>query len=408
MKKLVSRTLLAVMLVQVFFGAVAFAATGTSTGNTTIDGDGTTEYVDLEIYDMILPLSATLNFVLDPLGLAELTDTPVALSQISGGAIIAKNQVKVINNSAKDMVLEMRFAVTGNANMVATASTATVEADTLPNVGLFVVPSGDNIASTTSAYTSSGRAFMITGSEIDNDATNTKLGFVLGAADYTIAKVNGEVIVDTIDGSSNGTGIQLGGAVNSKANWSSFTGDNPADEISITAKFSYRAAKNDFTAASGATNESAFASSTTIPWLIASMTSAQSGDNSDAVGPGYEVDMAVVVEDDPEPTPTPTPVATVGFTDPDGGAPLEALTIQANTIDPTKALPVLFTFGGEEIESIVSGAGLTFKLSVDYWTRADGAAIMFGYDRLTAWKNGGAFVNINMSDGKTYRLTIQA
>jgi hypothetical protein len=266
MKKLLS-IFIAVMLVFSLCTTV-FAATGNPTGSQNVTGTGDTEYIDLEIYTVTLPTIATLDFTLDPQGLLALENDGDAadLADLKGGAIIPAGAApKAINNSAVDIALTVNIKGTGDATFIAydtdeATTIAKVDADTNNNVLLYAAPSSVNIVNATTEYSASNKGYIITDTASD-------LKFVLKAAEYKVANSSGTYVASPKPDTGSGTGILLGGYVNSKANWSDYANTTPTKTVGVTAVFSYAKASDAESADAGISGIPGLLSTTAVDSL---------------------------------------------------------------------------------------------------------------------------------------------
>lgn len=211
-----------------------------SKGTETITGTGDTEYINLEIYSVILPTSANLDFMIDPQGLLDIKEgETVDLDDLKGGTVISTATPKVINNSAVDIKLSIKLQGTGDATFVAfdtdtEKTVAKVTADDATNVLLYAVPSSANIVKTETDYAASSKGFII-------GSTESTINFVLAAAKYEVKNDNGEYKATPKAETGSGTAIKLGGYVNGKADWTAYTG-TPTKNVGVSAVFSFEKA----------------------------------------------------------------------------------------------------------------------------------------------------------------------
>ncbi|MDR1204441.1 MAG: hypothetical protein LBL26_03030 [Peptococcaceae bacterium] len=259
--------IMALMLIFALNTSV-FAAVGEDEGEDTVTGDGTTEYIDLEIYSVVLPTGKLLDFTLDPQGLLAIgLNEKATLDELKGGTIVPANgAVKAINNSAVDIALSIELTGTGeDVTFIeygddAETTIANVEADDGNNVLLYAAPSAVNIVSTETQYSAAGKGYIIT----DDPST---LQFVLKAAEYEIENNDGVYTADAIDNTGSGTAIQLGGYVNTKADWNDYVKELEPSEVGISVVFSYRKATDDESKDTGVTGIPGLLSSTDVPAL---------------------------------------------------------------------------------------------------------------------------------------------
>jgi hypothetical protein len=225
-----------------------FAATGNPDGTLVVPGTGGTVYVDTEIYSVVLPTSANLNFTLDPLGLLGIGNgSSAALAGLDGGKIVSNGIAGALNKSSVDIELTVGFKITGNATVVAAAN---IEDDTANNVSISVRPSktnvddsklptllklGDSVTGATLAEGAAG-AFEI-------DSTGYALNFLLEGAAYVVKNTEGvySYIYDPdTSPNGNGTAITIEGLVNSKADWTDYV--DGTKSVGLAAVFSFEKA----------------------------------------------------------------------------------------------------------------------------------------------------------------------
>jgi hypothetical protein len=379
MKKIL--TILLALALTLSFSAPVFADLPPSTQ---IDGVGTTEYLDLEVYSVVVPTDGTLNFTLDPQGLlgVGLNET-VDLADLNTGVIVSDGEAKVVNNSGVDLTVTVTFTGTTDNGLddggptavfkpYATSDEVTkaaVETGTANNVLLYAVPSSVNITSTAgtpSAYAASSLGYVIT--------TSTALKFVLGAAEMQIKDTDGDKTVVAKNGTGNGTGFNLGGFVNTKADWSQFVGGGDNDSsVGVTAVFAYaKASAQDGTDLAALTGDNA-GGYAGIPGLLTPPTNAAL-----------------------------TLVQPVGFT---GGANPTAKTIaKASIVENTLVIP--FNFGDETLTKIALPTGTTLAAAGNYAVGAN--SITFSESRTTIFKGftSATTYTITLSDSTTYTITI--
>ena len=229
--------------------STVFAAPVTDpTGTSNVTGVGTTEYVDTNVYSVTLPTAAALSFNLDPQGLLSLEDGKSAtIESLSGnaGKVVGSTSACVINDSAKAIKVSVSMAAT-----VKTAGDVTLKKNaegisdnaTTNNILLCAIPAVSSI-STANAYQTASQGYILeqtpaveTGLTLTS-ANTDQLTFVLDAATYEVSK-NGSTYTYNKAGSGNGTGIQIGGLVNSKDDWKDFTG-TPTKTVGLTAIFAF-------------------------------------------------------------------------------------------------------------------------------------------------------------------------
>lgn len=407
MKKSISRLLICVMLTQVFMlalGSAAFAATPPQTApsayNGSAAGESETVYVDLNIYDITVPTDAAMGFYMDPTGLSTLSaGEKVNINDLVGGKIISKSAAKFINNSAKDVTVSVSLATadSGSATFIAktgsgtgaaaeatnyTATKALVEANTNQNILLYAIPAGLNIGKAADPYVEFPTGYIM------NDSAATVLNFNVKAAEYEAAKnSSGTGYTATIvANTSNGMGLRFGGFVNSKADWTSYTGSS-ATKLTVTATYT-------FTPSATPAIEPA-ATHTTAPWL----------DQSTAA-----TNMLAIPED--------TTIGFRNFSDGTMMATPKARTFSKAAISGN-AYNMPFEFSGHTVASIKMSTGALLELTKDYTigTMTIGTddeakvydCITFTGERMLKWKNGvsASFTCvILLTNGYEYVITI--
>jgi hypothetical protein len=246
-KKLFSVVLALALVFSMSAGA--FAATGSAEGGAVVTGDGETVYVDTEIYSVVLPTNANLNFTLDPQHLLEI----VGSGTLSGGpgVIVSDAIAGVLNKSAVDIELTIGMQVTGDATVETDPAQVEDSNNTDNKVYLAVRPSktdiqddafstlkknGDTVTGATLAEGENGQF------AIDEDGVT--LHFLLGAATYKAVNTNGAYtyVYDTGAKNGHGTAITIEGLVNKDADWSDYTGAEAANTVGLNAVFSYEKA----------------------------------------------------------------------------------------------------------------------------------------------------------------------
>ncbi|MCL2633230.1 MAG: hypothetical protein FWD34_01815 [Oscillospiraceae bacterium] len=234
-------------------GVAAFADQATS-GDFT--GDGDTTYIATDVYSVLLPTTLAWDFILDPQGLvgayrsgtvgsenALASATPEQLAPFAGKIIPGTAFPVVQNRSSYDVALSVDIKVTGDAVVVASASSVSPasgeDGATANNVLLEV-----DIA--TAAITSNIVETAVTtfpASTVSQtlDDKGKSLSFVLGAANYVFSATGTPPVFSyarNADSFGNGTALQLSGEVNKNADWSAFVGDAPTTKkVGIDAKF---------------------------------------------------------------------------------------------------------------------------------------------------------------------------
>lgn len=219
--------------------------------------DSQTAFLNTEVYDITLPTTAGQKFYLDPQGLSSVaTNGQSTIPTAAKGKIIGATTMTAINNSSKPVMIETKYEVKVDASVmdVATTSSAITTAETSnstkPAICLVAtasklssVVSAGPISSPTGSLTSEGTVAGASGS-----AVTAK--YVLGEGSYqaVTTKAIDASNLDEVYNSSNyqykmtasggAINITLGGTCNSIADYSAFTGSNPAAlNLDITFKF---------------------------------------------------------------------------------------------------------------------------------------------------------------------------
>jgi hypothetical protein len=244
MKKTLKKyfSIIMVLALMLSFSTVALAA-DEAPGDTTIVGEGSTEYIDLEIYEVTLPTAGTLDFSLDPQGLLGIEPgATVDVDELEGGIIIPGATVpKVINNSSVDLTVTLSLTGTGDATFIGKDSDdettiAAVNTGTDANILLYVVPSSVNIPLVETEFAVSSRGYIIDSTDEENPV---ELKFVLDAAAYEVTESEGTYTPNAKPGTGSGTALQLGGYVNKNADWSDFAGAEASKTVGVSAVFSF-------------------------------------------------------------------------------------------------------------------------------------------------------------------------
>jgi hypothetical protein len=237
-KKLVAVTLGTALTLSMVSSALASDVTSSSQ---TVGGNGDIVYIDKDIYSVVLPTSENFNFVLDPQGLSAIaTGSSLNFDDLQGGSIIGGAPVGAKNNSSYPVMLTVDLRITGAATAVNTK--AAVEADTNNNILIYMEPTAATVTSLNATDTSlyPDTAFVSSGKGYPVASGGTTLTFSLDKADYTVTKLSdGTFDPNIIENTGAGTLLQLGGFVNTKADWSTYTGDSPADTVALEAEFAF-------------------------------------------------------------------------------------------------------------------------------------------------------------------------
>jgi hypothetical protein len=334
-------------------------------GETTVTGEGSTEYTKLEEYSVVLPTADSLDFTLDPLGLLAVDATAVGLETLVGGDIVAVDEAVIINNSAVDLAVTASLQVTGDVTTVAYTTDDETTYETVENAGgaenvlIYADPSGVNFVTGAEEFVSGGKGYII------GKGADTDLVFVLGKANYTVEKTGPESYeVLPVAETGNGTAIKISGKVNTQADWSDYTGGGASKTVGLSAVFSFAKATEPQKTAD---------KETTIPGLIS---------------PGTDVKFVTL---------TPPAVGFIGEANP------TVKTIAKSAIMDNQ-LSVAFNFGGKTITKITMPSGTALG-SDQYSSGAN--AIVFSQSRTTALKglSTATTYTITLSDTSTYALS---
>lgn len=243
MKK--SRRILAVLIagaMSVSCATSAFAAAPTGMpGTTTVTGTGEVSSGGT-VYKVILPTANSLNFYLDPLGLAGIAEKPGAsLSELEeyAGKIVSA-PANLINESSVPLKVDVSLDLNGTGLTFVTDADVLEESapgvvSTTKNVLLTTAFSKDSIGSADSAFVP-GAEYVVPGN-VTNSADDPKLSFVLCAADYKVTPIGGGFgfALDLIGGTGKGTQMKIGGLINRNATWTT------TDTATLAATFSFSA-----------------------------------------------------------------------------------------------------------------------------------------------------------------------
>ncbi|MCL2839583.1 MAG: hypothetical protein FWE05_02330 [Defluviitaleaceae bacterium] len=211
---------------------------GTSAG--VGSGEGETNYVPTEIFDVTLSTTQTLDFLLDPQGLSNLADgDSIAIGDIEGGLILPRSRAAIaLNHSSMDVLLTAAFTaefydatsdgvfITAAADIAAARTAVNVATATPNNVMLYVVPSRDSMTTVNDHFVPAEIAFPL-------DDTARTLTFILDAAEYSITNNAGVFTLEQVEGTSTGTQFQVGGLLNHHASWADFAAGTDNIELDI-------------------------------------------------------------------------------------------------------------------------------------------------------------------------------
>jgi len=188
------------------------------------DNDGTTVFVN-HIIDIDLPTDNAFDFILDPMGLMDIEeDATVNFDELVGGKIVPVNDAGLIMNfSSLPVIVTIDLEFTGTGLTVVDNVAAVEDEDGALNALLYVVPSASAITDSgidlEEDFAPSGTGFAV--------EDESELTFLLDAAPYKVTRTGPTSfdfeLVD--DNTGFGTALQVGGWVNTQADWSAFADD---------------------------------------------------------------------------------------------------------------------------------------------------------------------------------------
>ncbi len=227
--------LLTVALVLTMMPITVLAADEEEIGTTsTVSGTGTTEYVSVNKYRMVLPTSTALKFTLDPQGLLSIDDgEQVSLDSISenAGKIVAKegSTALVVNRSSFPVKVNVSMNGLGDAEFLSSTNMEAKLATVSTNLLLAVVPS--------SAKTLSDNQYVAAAKGIVVSSNVISANFLLAKADYTVSNNDGTYTYNYQSGNDDGAGFRVGGYVNTKGDWYDYASGTKS--VSLNAVFSF-------------------------------------------------------------------------------------------------------------------------------------------------------------------------
>jgi hypothetical protein len=249
MKKYLALTLAFVLAFS--FSATVLAAPVTDEGDVApIEGSGDVEYLETEIYSVVLPTAAAFDFAVDPQGLLKIEDE-MKLSDLSGGLIVQTGDVEpFINNSSVAIDLSVAVTATSTSVSVGDADLGVTWGTTAPtytdgvrtgdlganalDVLLYAQPADDDMGPAAAEYSGADVAYVL------NGTTAAELDFYLEPATYVITydedAVNpADVYTIDIEAGSTGEGsaLQIGGWVDTDDDWKNFSAESGTIGVSI-------------------------------------------------------------------------------------------------------------------------------------------------------------------------------
>ena len=248
------------LITTIIIFALAFCAVSAThaamQSSTEVTGTGDTVYIELGIHDVILPTAGSLDFMLDPQGLLSLAEGQSApLEALNGGRIVHMNDARIINNSAHTVKVSVELWAAcdnggGSLGTIATfieytgddaATIGAVEASGSEenNILLYAVPSATNLANQAAPFVPADTGYIIT-------AASRTLDFILPAALYSItANSDGSLLSEPVPDTGSGIAFQLGGYVNTNADWSDFRTEYGLSTVTVYATYTLAEAAFD-------------------------------------------------------------------------------------------------------------------------------------------------------------------
>jgi len=227
--------LLTVALVLTMMPITVLAADEEDVGTTsTVSGEGTTEYVSVNKYRMVLPTSTALKFTLDPQGLLSISDgDQVSLDSISenAGKIVAQegSTALVVNRSSFPVKVNISMNGLGDAEFLSSTNMEAKLATVSTNLLLAVVPG--------STKTLSDNEFVAAAKGIVVSSNVISANFLLAKANYTVSNNSGTYTYNYQSGNDDGAGFRVGGYVNTKGDWYDYSSGSKS--VSLNAVFSF-------------------------------------------------------------------------------------------------------------------------------------------------------------------------
>ena len=223
---------------------IGAAGHGALDADVEVSGSGSSVYVDLDIFDVILPTVGALDFIIDPLGLLTLEPGQSApLDALSGGMIVHTGDARVINNSSYSIKVSVEIHIESTNGGLTGGAVASfieytdddettvglVEADGNEenNILIYVIPSAVNLADMETPFVPEDKGYVISDEPIT-------LEFILPGAMYSIAAdSDGELAGQLIPGTGSGIGFRIGGYVNTNADWLDFRIEDQTSDITV-------------------------------------------------------------------------------------------------------------------------------------------------------------------------------
>jgi len=226
---------------------VVAAGGGTGTGTSgPLTDDADIGYVDTSaVFEVTLPTTNTLGFAIDPQGLVGLADGKSAsLESLTGGAIISKGAGAFIKNEssvAVEVGVELYVTATGTGAdaVVLVDDPDNVEKDLKLNMLLLAIPGKAKVAAIENyAASTTGIPVM----SLADTAGTATFKFVLDAAKYEVKNTQGVYSYGKVVDATNydSASFQMGGNVNSTADWKAYGKAVTPETIKLTAVFSYK------------------------------------------------------------------------------------------------------------------------------------------------------------------------
>jgi len=229
-KKLLAMLIACAMMFSL--SMTAFASDPYDDASDSSDNKGTLVNVE-HIIDMELPTDAAFDFVLDPLGLMSIEDDGTALlGDLEGGKIVPLGDAALVMNfSSLPVVLTVEFGLEcDDDELTFVTAIDDVEEDDKEafNALIYIVPSKAAITDATIDL-EEDFAPAAEGYVIEDDA---ELVFLFPAAPYTVERDGLDFVLELVDDDTGfGTALQIGGWVNTQADWTKYESDVDLDIV---------------------------------------------------------------------------------------------------------------------------------------------------------------------------------